>query len=69
MRDPNRLDSFYSELRDIHKKYFPDWRYFQFMSNVMGWIYSEKKIDPFFIEENKAKEYLKEYANSTSAKN
>ena len=27
MRDINRLDKFYDELKEIHKKHFPDWRY------------------------------------------
>ncbi len=26
MRDINRLDKFYDELKEIHKKHFPDWR-------------------------------------------
>ena len=62
MRDPNRLDNFYFQLREIHKTKFPDWRFGQLMSNFLGCVYSQKNIDPFFPEENKMLEYLKEYA-------
>lgn len=61
MRDPKRLDKFYRELNKIHQQYCPDWRYFQFMSNVWGWIQSEKKVDPWFLEEDKAIEYINEF--------
>lgn len=66
MRNPNRLDNFYFQLREIHKKSFPDWRFGQLMSNFFGWLYSEKKIDLFFPEEDKMIEYFKEFANETS---
>lgn len=66
MRDPNRLNNFYDTMRNIHKKSFPDWRFGQLMSNFFGWLYSEKKIDLFFPEEDKMIEYFKEFANETS---
>jgi len=66
MRDPNRLDKFYDEMKKIHKKSFPDMRFGQLMSNFFGWLFSEKKQDPFFPEENKMIEYFKEYANTVS---
>ena len=62
MRDPNRLDKFYDELKKIHKKYFPDWRYGQLCSNFFGWLMGEKKMDLFFPEEDKMLEYFREYA-------
>ena len=62
MRDPNRLDKFYDELKKIHKKYFPDWRYGQLCSNFFGWLYDKKKMDLFFPEEDKMIEYFREYA-------
>lgn len=62
MRDPNRLDNFYFQLREIHKTKFPDWRFGQLMSNFFGWLYETKKIDLFFPEENKMLEYFKEFA-------
>lgn len=62
MRNPNRLDNFYDTVKQIHKTKFPDWRFGQLMSNFLGWVYSEKKIDPFFPEEDKMLEYFKEFA-------
>ena len=62
MRDPNRLDNFYNTMRKIHRKTFPDWRFGQLMSNFFGWLYSEKKIDLFFPEEDEMLKYFKEFA-------
>ena len=66
MRDPKRLDKFFDEFRRIYKKEFPDWRFFQLMSNFMGWVYQEKKKDPWFIEENQCLELFKEFAGEMS---
>lgn len=66
MRDPNRLDNFYAIMKNIHRKAFPDWRFGQLMSNFFGWLYSEKKIDLFFPEEEQMIEYFREYANEIS---
>lgn len=66
MRNPNRLDDFYDEMKEIHKKSFPDWRFGQLMSNFLGWLYSEKGRDCFFPEEEEMIKYFREYANSTS---
>ena len=55
MRDPNRLDSSYAQLCEMHKTYFPDMREGQFLLNLLGWINSTKKRDPFFVE---SKEFL-----------
>ena len=52
MRDPNRLDGFYAELCRIHRTYFNDWRFGQFMMNFLGNVASAGR-DPFFPEENK----------------
>ena len=64
VRDPNRLDSFYSEVCRLHKKYMPDLRFGQLMSNFFGWLMAEKGRDLFFPEENEMltcfKEYMKE---------
>lgn len=65
MRNPMRLDRFYDEVRCIHKKCFPDWRFGQLMSNFLGWVYQEKKIDPFFPEEDEMLQYLKEYSGES----
>lgn len=61
-----RLDNFYEELKEIHKKSFPDMRFGQFMLNVLGWISSTKKRDPFFQEEDEMLDLIKQYANSNS---
>lgn len=62
MRDPKRLDKFYREFNRIHQQYFSDWRFGQLISNFFGWIYSEKKIDIFFPEEDRMIELLREFA-------
>lgn len=66
MRNPNRLYNFYDEMRDIHMKSFPDWRFGQLMSNFFGWLMSEKKKDLFFPEEDEMIGYFREFANDTS---
>lgn len=66
MRNPERLDGFYDELKNIHKQYFTDWRFGQLCSNFFGWLYEKKKLDLFFPEENEMLEYLKEYVKDES---
>lgn len=61
IRNPERIDEFTKELNRIWKTYFLDWRFGQLMVNFLSWIQYEKKIDPFFPEENKMITYLKEY--------
>ena len=61
MRDPNRLDKFYDELKAIHKEYLADWRFGQLCSNFFGWLMQERGVDLFFPEEGRMLEYLKEY--------
>ena len=61
MRNPNRLDNFYNELKEIHKRSFPDWRFGQLCDNFFCWLASEKGIDLFFPEENNMLQYLREY--------
>lgn len=55
MRDPNRLDVFYDELKRMHKEHVPDWRVGQLLLNVLG------GADPFFWEEDKMLETFKKY--------
>ena len=64
-RDPERLENFYDIMKQIHKCSFSDWRFGQFMLNFLGWV-QNNKCDPFFPEEDKMLEYLKEYANEYS---
>lgn len=61
MRDPNRLDEFYKELCELHKKHFADLRYGQMCSIFFGWLMENKGVDLFFPEEDKMLEYFKEF--------
>ena len=61
MRDPNRLDEFYSELNNIHKRSFQDLRFIQFQINFMSWLVTEKRTDGWHYEEDKTLKLLKEY--------
>ncbi len=58
MRDKNRLYDFYNVLMDTHITYVPDWRFGQFCDNLFTWIRGEYKVDPFFVEDDKMKEYI-----------
>ena len=62
MRNPERLDNFYSQLCEIHKKSFPDMRFGQLCSNFFPWLASEKKVDLFFPEEDQMIKYIREFA-------
>lgn len=68
IRQADRLDTFYDELKSIHKQYFCDWRFGQLCSNFFGWLMSEKKVDLFFPEEDKMIEYIREYAEEQNHK-
>ena len=63
MRNPNRLNNLYDELKNIHKTYLPDWRFGQFMINFINWYYNKYKRDIFYIEDDKILTYIKEYIN------
>ena len=64
MRDPNRLDKFYDQMKQIHKENFPDWRFGQFMMNFLSWY----GRDPFYLEEGKFIEKLNIYVASLKNK-
>lgn len=66
MRKVDRLDKFYDELKEIHKKSFPDMRFGQLMMNFLGFVSSTKERDPFFPEDDEMIKLLKEYVNNTS---
>lgn len=61
MRDVNRLDGFYEEMKQLHKKYFPDWRFGQLMCNFIS-----QTGDPFYLEEDKFMARFKEYIQKTT---
>ena len=60
MRDPNRLDNFYEQMKQIHKENFPDWRFGQLIMNFLYWLGQ----DPFYMEEGRFIEKLNEYVAS-----
>ena len=55
MRNPNRLNNFYDELKRIHMTYVPDWRFGQMLVNVFG------TTDIFYYEEDDVLRKVKEY--------
>lgn len=55
MRDPNRLYSFYDELRKLHMTYAPDWRFGQMIMNIFC------TRDIFYMEEDEVLEEVKKY--------
>lgn len=61
MRDINRLDKFYDELKEIHKKHFPDWRFGQFLVNVLADWQAKTKRDIFFLEEDEMIQIFRDY--------
>lgn len=67
MRDINRLDNFYNELKEIHKK-VPDWRFGQFIINFISWYYTKYKRDCFYIEEDKMIKYIEKFINEMTKK-
>ena len=66
VRNPERLDTFYDEFCELHKKAFPDIRVGQLMCNFLGFVSSEKKRDPFFPEEDELLKLFTEYCNKYS---
>ena len=61
MRDINRLDNFYDNLKNIHKNYIPDWRFGQFIINFMSWYYDKYKTDIFYVEEEIILKYINDF--------
>lgn len=62
MRDIKRLDNFYNELKQIHKTYFPDWRFGQLISNFLSYI----SKDCFYWEEDRFIEELNKYVETVN---
>jgi len=61
MRNPNRLNNFYDEIKELHKTYCPDWRFNQLILNYLSWYYNKYKHDGFYDEENKTLDKFKEF--------
>ena len=65
MRDANRLDKFYKELCEIHKKHFQDLRFGQLLVNVAS-EYAGR--DFFFPEEDEMIQMFRDYAKKYGRK-
>lgn len=63
MRDISRLDKFYDELKEIHKKNFPDWRFGQLIVNVLADWQAKTKRDIFFPEEDEMIQIFRDYVD------
>ena len=59
MRNPDRLDEFYMQLKDLHKSTVPDWRFGQLIVNFMKWYGN----DIFFLEEENFLAKFEEFLN------
>lgn len=59
MRKKERIDIFLNQLGNIWKENCPDWRFGQFMVNVLNTF----DIDPFFLEEDDMIEKIEQYFN------
>ena len=57
MRDANRLDKYYDEIKKLHKKYCPDWRLGQLLMNFYSWL----PKDPYYFEEERFLDLIYEY--------
>lgn len=62
MRRKDRIKPFLDELATLWGDEFQDWRFGQLMSNFVSWLWQEKNIDIFFIEENRFLELFREFA-------
>lgn len=65
MRDKNRIYKTLLLFMKLWEKY-PDFRFFQLVSYIAGEAYNKYKVDPFFIEEDKWNEILKEMIEKTN---
>lgn len=61
MRDPKRIGKFCEELKAIWLQ-FPDWRFGQLMSNMLGDYVAETKKDIFFPEDDEMFAFFRKYA-------
>lgn len=61
MRDPERLDKYYDEIKRLHKIYCPDWRMGQLFMNFTQWL----QKDPFYASEENFLALIHEYFADT----
>ena len=60
MRDPSRIQNFCNDLAILWQE-VPDWRFGQFISNVLGAYVAETKCDIFFPEDDEMMAFMKKY--------
>jgi len=65
MRDPNRRAKILGLLNLMWDE-VPEWRFGQLLSNLLGFLYTDTKVDPFYIEDDERliellHKYIKEY--------
>ncbi len=60
MRDPNRIKPFTDEISQIWKEKCPDWRFGQFMINILPYLQNQVG-DVWFIEDDEMLELIKTY--------
>ena len=63
MRNPERLDDFYDNVKNLHKQYVPDWRTGQLMFNFIS-----ETGDPFYWEEEEFIKRLERYLKEVTGK-
>lgn len=68
MRDINRLDSLYENIKAIHKNYVSDWRFGQFLINFMSWYMIKYNKDIFYIEDDKIQKLFREFIDDMGVK-
>ena len=56
MRDPNRLQPLYNEICRIHKENCPDWRFGQFIINILS-----ESGDIFYVDDDEIIEKIELY--------
>ena len=66
MRDPQRIQLFCNDLAILWRK-VPDWRFGQFISNVLGAYVAETKRDIFFPEDDEIMAFMKKYFEQPEA--
>lgn len=65
MRSKERLIHFYSELEFIHKEFFQDLRFGQFIHVFFNWINNNYMYDVFYLEEDIMIEKAREFAKTS----
>lgn len=60
MRDPARIKRIITLAMKFWQQ-VPDWRFGQLLSNLMGFIYTDTHVDPFYVDDDKIEELLEKY--------